>query len=117
MRILVVEDEAILAEVLSEMIEDLGHEVCAVVGTAAEALDLLGSSRPDALLVDVNLGRGGNGIAVASTAFERHGVRSFIMSGAVDSALVGETAAIRPFGFIAKPFEQAQLAQAIALAD
>ena len=53
--ILAVEDEALIAMELEDMLEALGHEVIGPAATAADALALLTRTRPDAAIVDVNL--------------------------------------------------------------
>ena len=65
LRILVVEDEAIIALELEAMLEDLGHEVLAIARTEAEAVRLSQSKRPELVLMDVRLGRNGDGINAA----------------------------------------------------
>ncbi|MDP3749488.1 MAG: response regulator [Phenylobacterium sp.] len=55
LRVLIVEDEAIVAMSLESLIEDFGFEVCAIAATGAEAVALATSLRPDFILMDVNL--------------------------------------------------------------
>ena len=58
LRVLVVEDELIIAWELSDMLTRLGHEVCGVAVDTAEALALAMQHRPDVVLMDVMLRRG-----------------------------------------------------------
>ena len=113
MRFLVVEDEDLVAEVLAAMIEDLGHEVCGTARNASEAFTLIEATRPGALLVDVDLGRGGSGLDVAVHAYIRHGLRALFVSAHIDGWLVRSLQAVRPYGFIAKPFPPEQLAETV----
>ena len=55
LRILIVEDEAIVAMSLESLVEDFGFEVCAIAATGADAVALATSLRPDIILMDVNL--------------------------------------------------------------
>ncbi|WP_332771499.1 response regulator [Phenylobacterium sp.] len=55
LRVLIVEDEAIVAMSLESLIEDFGFEVCAIAATGAQAVALATSLRPDLILMDVNL--------------------------------------------------------------
>lgn len=66
MRILVVEDETIIAMDLQGMLEDAGYQVIGPVGTVDDALGILDHEHPDLALLDVNLG-GENVFRVAST--------------------------------------------------
>jgi|RhiMethySRZTD1v2_1073278.scaffolds.fasta_scaffold259062_5 DNA-binding NarL/FixJ family response regulator len=56
MRIFIVEDEAIVAMHLAMLVAELGHEVCAIVASAAVARAV--TLRPDAVLMDIRLARG-----------------------------------------------------------
>ena len=58
MRILVVEDDALIALDVEAMLSGLGHEVLGIAATAAEAWALLDQGSPDLVLLDINLGHG-----------------------------------------------------------
>ena len=62
LRILVVEDDLMIGELLAETLEDLGYVVCAVETNAANAVAAAARHRPDLMIVDVGLGHG-SGIA------------------------------------------------------
>lgn len=64
-KVLVVEDEAILAVELESILTDLGHEVVGIAATSADALRLAAEAEPDLALVDIHLGDGPTGVAVA----------------------------------------------------
>ncbi|MDY6947272.1 MAG: response regulator [Pseudomonadota bacterium] len=55
-RIMVVEDDGMIAILLEDMLEALGHEVAGSASSVTEALALLDESRPDAAIVDLRLG-------------------------------------------------------------
>ena len=61
LRVLVIEDDALIALLLAEVLSELGHGVCATAATPAEALAAAHEQRPDFLLSDVKL-RDGSGI-------------------------------------------------------
>lgn len=73
-RVMVVEDNAIAAVDLSEMISDMGHVVCGTAATEPEALALANAGSPTLALLDVRLAQGGSGIAVARTLRDRFAV-------------------------------------------
>jgi len=56
-RILIVEDEALIAELLAMYIEEIGHETIGPAGTVAQALSLLNGERPACAILDCALGR------------------------------------------------------------
>lgn len=110
MRVVVVEDEALVALALRMALEGLGHEVCAIAHSAADALDAAMAHGPDLLICDVNLGRGGNGVEVAADAHRRWGLRTIFVSGSIDGALRSATRGFEPLGFVHKPFSTSRLA-------
>jgi response regulator of citrate/malate metabolism len=68
--VLVVEDEGLIAEMLSEFIEDIGMRMCAVAMTAEQAIEMAQTYKPSVVLMDVRLKGGSDGIT-AGTAIER----------------------------------------------
>jgi CheY-like chemotaxis protein len=82
MRILVVEDSPVVAEVLKEMLLDFGCEVVGPVGNMAVALELAQSERLDAAVIDLNI-RGGKVYPVARLLGER-GIPFLLASGYAD---------------------------------
>jgi DNA-binding NarL/FixJ family response regulator len=113
MRVVIVEDEVLIAMALGAILGDRGHEVCAETHSAAAALDAIAAHRPDVLTCDVNLGQGGCGIDVAVQAYWRWGIRTIFISGNIDGALVRATRDIQPLGLIRKPLVMRRLLDAI----
>lgn len=70
LRVLVVEDEFIVAYELEGLLESMGYHVCRVVGSGERALEAVWADRPDCVLMDVNLRGCADGIEVA-TAIRR----------------------------------------------
>lgn len=108
-RILLVEDDATIAMFVEDSLRELGHSVVATGATESEALALLDKHRPELLMIDVGLGRDGDGIRVAALARERYGTPSVIMTGASDGGtfLRAEESGAR--AFLRKPFGQRQI--------
>jgi CheY-like chemotaxis protein len=109
-KILIVEDEALVALSVSGLLEDMGHEVCGVAGSVAEAIELGRAHAPDLVLMDVNLQEGGSGIDAAHQlrAFDRPPVVLFVTSY-VDSDTRRRMEEAKPFGIVQKPFQEAHL--------
>ena len=102
MRILIVEDEALIAMMLADSLEDGGHEVLGPSATMAEALALCEAAAPPVLAVlDINLRDGNNGVDVARALFARWGVRSIFASGQVEEARRARDIAL---GCVRKPY-------------
>lgn len=64
-RILIVEDEPLIALSLAEMTEELGYEPLGPVMSEHEAVDAARRQQPDAILMDIRLANGGSGLAAA----------------------------------------------------
>lgn len=63
-RVLIVEDDAMTLLLLADVLAEAGHAVCAVAATEAEAVAAERRERPDLMIVDANLGRGGAAAAM-----------------------------------------------------
>jgi CheY-like chemotaxis protein len=113
-KILIVEDEALVALSVSGLLEDMGHEVCGVAGSVAEAIELGRAHAPDLVLMDVNLQEGGSGIDAAHQlrAFDRPPVVLFVTSY-VDSDTRRRMEEAKPFGIVQKPFQEAHLQRTV----
>lgn len=107
MRILVAEDEAIIAQSLAMMLEELGYQVVGPVATVAEALRLTAGRAMDVALVDYSL-RDGTTDDLAA-ALREGGIPFLLMSGFDRTTLARLGAPI-----LQKPFRQEELATAIA---
>ena len=109
-RVLVVEDEMIVAWLLTDMLEDLGCRVVGPVTSVAQALEIIGLEALDAALVDVNLnGELSYPVADALTA------RSvpFLFSTGYDRSRLREGYRDRPM--LQKPYHLAELEQVLTL--
>ncbi|MBL6458855.1 response regulator [Belnapia sp. T6] len=102
MRILVVEDEALIAMMLADDLETAGHEVMGPVATTAAALTLCETTLPDLALLDVNLAGGDNGVALACDLFARWHLPVVFASSQPVEVLQEAPAAL---GIIHKPYQ------------
>ena len=71
MRVLIVEDDVITAMYLAMLVAEFGHEVCATVRSAPEALRQAGALRPDIALMDIRLAGKSSGIEAARELYTR----------------------------------------------
>jgi two-component system, response regulator PdtaR len=109
--ILVVEDEAIIGMLLTEVLAGMGHEVIGVVGKEAEAVALAAEYKPDLLIVDAGL-TSGSGLSAVDTILAARFVPHLFTTGDVLNVRLLKPDAI----ILEKPFHEADLADAIALA-
>lgn len=71
-RVLVVEDEAIVAMLIEDLLLELGHTVVGVAATPAEAIDMVRTRQFDLALLDINLGDGHTSFEAAVLLGELH---------------------------------------------
>ncbi len=109
LKVLIVEDEWLNADLIGMLAEDCGCIVTGVANTIESALLLVEAEPADMALVDVQLGTGVDGIAFAATLRDRHGMRIVFMTGAGDHETMQRIAAFNPFAAILKPFTAQQL--------
>ena len=114
MRVLIVEDEALIAWMLADSLEDAGHEVVGPAATMTEALALCeGAPPPELAVLDINLGDGSNGVDVACALLERWGVLSIFASGQMMEARQARDIAL---GYIRKPYEAQTVLRGVEVA-
>jgi CheY-like chemotaxis protein len=116
MRILVVEDEALLAMHLEDLLASLGHESCGAAPNGAAAVALAERERPDLALMALALAGGDDGREVARVLHDRFGVRSVFVTGNPDLLETAEGHAAAPLGVVGKPFTDEDIAEAIVRA-
>jgi CheY-like chemotaxis protein len=113
LRVLVVEDEALIAMELESILEQQGHEVVDAVATEADAIAAARLTRPDLVLMDVRLARGGDGVATAIRLRQELGIRSIFITAQSDQVTRTRAAAAEPVGFLGKPLSPDLLARLI----
>ena len=111
MRVLLVEDEALILMQLEALVEDAGHVVAGTAMHCEEAIELARTVRPDLAFVDLRLADGGSGLVVAEPLRAVPGVMVvFVTANA--SRLSDDLAGAA--GVVVKPFTRAVVAQGLA---
>jgi two-component system, response regulator PdtaR len=105
---LIVEDDALIGELLAETLEGLGHTVCAVETNVAKAVSAASHWRPDLMIVDVGLGEASGLTAVREILRSRFTPHVFVTSNAVRGMPLDPDTIL-----IQKPFRVSDLEQAI----
>ena len=118
-RILIVEDEFLLAMAVEQALEAAGFRVIGIAGDGPTALALAEAGRPDLVITDVKLRGSSDGVAAAVAIRERFGAPPIFVSGNLDAWTRARAARAAPAGFIDKPYTEAELVRAVhdALAD
>jgi DNA-binding NarL/FixJ family response regulator len=115
-KILIVEDNPLLAMNTEDYLTEAGYDVVGIASTGEMAIELVARHRPALAVMDIRLAGTTDGIAAAVAIFDLYGTRS-IFASAHDAPEMRERAAIaRPAGWITKPYAMAELVRAIAAA-
>ncbi len=112
-RIIVVEDEAVVALDIEGRLKCLGYEVAAIASAKAEALKTAEETRPDIVLMDINLNGRPEGIGAAAELRERFNIPSIFVTAHTDDETLGQAKLTGPMGYIVKPFSDRELHAAI----
>ena len=111
LRILIAEDEAVIAMLIAEVLTGLGHSICARVATADEAVAAAHQHHPDLIIADAGL-RDSSGVEAIATIRKTANIPHVFMTGNVAGVL-----ALRPDAVvIEKPFHETELVDAMARA-
>lgn len=115
-RILIVDDELIEAEGMRVVLDQLGYGVTDIAVSKETALASIGRTRPDLVLMDINLGRGEDGISAATDIVTLHGLPVVYVTAYADERTLNRAKISRPFGYVTKPFQQRDLQIAVEIA-
>ena len=115
-RILVVEDESIVAADIQDRLESLGYEVPATVASGEKAVEKAGVLRPDLVLMDIQLNGRMDGVVAADQIRLRFGIPVIYLTANADHPTVQRAKVTEPFGYVIKPFEERELHTAIEVA-
>jgi two-component system, cell cycle sensor histidine kinase and response regulator CckA len=115
-RILVVEDERLVAADLAERVRKLGYDVSAVADSTGEAITKAAELKPDLVLMDIQLLGGGDGVQAVD--FIRRNLQTPVLfvSTPADGAASPRTPAPEPFGCVVTPFQECDLRTAVQTA-
>jgi two-component system, response regulator PdtaR len=108
LRVLVVEDDALIGQYLAEMLGEMSYEVCAIAATEDDAVAAAVQHRPDLMIVDARL-RNGSGVAAVERILRISPIPHVFACGDIVSVETLRPGAVA----IRKPFRESDLARAI----
>ena len=114
-RILIVEDESIVALDMQTRLQRLGYEVPSVASTGERALELAAEIRPDLVLMDIMLQGEMDGVEAADQIRERFSVPIIFLTAYSDEKTLQRAKIAGPFGYILKPFKERELHSTIEI--
>lgn len=115
-RILVVEDEAVIAMDIEARLEALGYLVVGVSSGGDKAIELAESSRPDLALMDINILGPMNGIQTATALRERFDLPSIFLTAYSDDETIRAASDSEALGYLIKPFSDREVRASIEFA-
>lgn len=115
-KILVVEDELIIAEDICNMLKKMGYAVSGSAMDAAEATEMLNQETPDLVLLDINLGGKRDGITLAEEINTKYQVPFIFITSYTDGPTIERAKKVTPANYLVKPFKAEQLYTAIEIA-
>ncbi len=115
-KILVVEDESIVAKDIQNSLKKLGYQVPTTVSSAEKAIEEIEENRPDLILMDIMLKGQMSGIEAANLIKERFGLPLIFLTAYADDNTLSKAKITEPYGYIIKPFKEKELQTTIEMA-
>jgi DNA-binding NarL/FixJ family response regulator len=111
-RVLILEDEILVAWSLREVLTLVGYEVTGIAATVHDALCLAEVTRPDLAIVDVRLAGQRDGIEGAELLRQQFGLEVIFLTGEVDKKTAQRASSLNPSCYLIKPVHSQQLVDA-----
>ena len=116
-KVLIVEDEILLAQDIRQRLTDMGYEIIGIASTAIKAIKLLEENlNVNIILIDIILKGDLDGIELASLINVKYNIPFVFLTSHADNALVERAKSVKPYAYILKPFNGRQISVAIELA-
>ena len=115
-KVLIVEDEPIVAMDLKQEVQELGYDVLGIAESADEALMLVQDGLPDFALMDIRIVGSMDGIQTARALRHWYHVPSIFLTSYSDDATLARAARTMPYGYLTKPFKSAELKASLRMA-
>jgi len=115
-RILLVEDEAIVARDLAQRLQGLGYEVTGTAASGAEALALAQRTHPSLVFMDITIQGPIDGVETAHQLSRRMDVPIVFLTAHTDTGTIQRAKKARAYGYLIKPFEERELITTIEMA-
>jgi PAS domain S-box-containing protein len=114
-KIMVVEDEIIVAMELEEKLRSMGYDVTAIVSAGEMAIQRAEETRPNLVLMDIRLQGTLDGIDAAQAIVDKYNIPVVFLTAYADDATVQRAKKVHPFGYLVKPFSESELRTTIEI--
>ena len=115
-KILVVEDETVIAMELELQLKKMGYDVVGRVGSGVGAIEKATELRPDLILMDIVMPGGMDGIDASKQIISKHNIPVIFLTAYADEEYIKRAREVGPFGYLVKPYEERELRAAIEVA-
>lgn len=115
-KILIVEDNVIIADDMQSMLEEIGYEIVDNVIVYEQAVEVLKNQQVDLVLIDIILASDKTGIDLGKHIRENYDIPFIFVTSNSDRATVENAKTVKPNGYLVKPFEQQDLYTSIEIA-
>ncbi|MCF7858120.1 MAG: response regulator [Candidatus Cloacimonetes bacterium] len=115
-RILIVEDESMIAADIKYTLEQYKHEVIKIFSNGEDVIKNVTALNPDLILMDIMLEGNLTGIQTGKAILEENNIPIILLTAYADAATVNSAKEISPYGYLLKPFEAKELNAAIEIA-
>ncbi|MEI7594397.1 MAG: response regulator [Bacteroidota bacterium] len=115
-KILIVEDESIVAKDIQNSLKKLGYNVPTIVSSGDKAIKEVEESKPDLILMDIILKGDMDGIEAANIIRENYNIPVIFLTANADDKTVSKARIAEPYGYIIKPFREKELQTTIEMA-
>ncbi len=112
----VVEDEMVIADTICLNLKKLGYQTAAPAGDYFRAIKMISDEKPNLLLVDINLGKGPDGIELAAYVREHYSIPLIFLTANSDVQTLTRAKEVKPDAYLVKPFKKNDLFASIEIA-
>ncbi len=113
LKILIVENELLIAEQIALKITEAGYEVTGKATTGIEAITMAASQQPDLIIMDINLDGTIDGIEAARVIKKESGIPFIYLTDLDDQETIGRAQMTEPAAYLVKPFSERQIIASI----
>lgn len=115
-KILIVEDEAIVARDIKVCLNKIGYEVLGSYSSGEKALEAIEETKPELILMDIMLKGKMSGIDTSAIVKEKYGIPVVFLTAYADEKTISKAKVTEPYGYIIKPFKEIDLRTSIEMA-
>jgi len=115
-KILIVEDESIVARDIQNMLLSLGYDVAEITANAQSAIETAKKQKPHLVLMDIMLPGETSGIEAADLLYSQHNIPVVYLTAYADESTLQRAKETKPFGYLLKPFEERELKSTVEIA-